>query len=187
MELKEATIDMLGSARQVKVDKENTTIVEGAGNKEDIAGPRCLHPQRRSRTPPPTTTREKLQERLAKLAGGVAVIQVGAATEVEMKERKLRIEDALSRDPRRCGRGHRAWRRHRAAQRASPLCRLSWPTMPATSRPVWNIVLRALEEPAASDQQERRHRRQRRSWRSVKNSQARSAMATTRSRTSMWT
>ncbi|MCE5343308.1 MAG: chaperonin GroEL [Eubacteriales bacterium] len=95
LELKDAKIDMLGTARQVKVDKENTTIVEGAGKKEDIdARIKSIRKQVEDTTS--DYDREKLQERLAKLAGGVAVIQVGAATEVEMKERKLRIEDALA-------------------------------------------------------------------------------------------
>ena len=94
-ELKEATIDLLGKARQVKVQKENTTIVDGAGNSEDI---KARVAQIRSQIEVTTSDydREKLQERLAKLAGGVAVIKVGAATEVEMKEKKLRIEDALN-------------------------------------------------------------------------------------------
>ncbi len=95
MELKDATIDMLGTARQVKVDKENTTIVEGAGSKEDIAS-RIASIRSQIENTTSDYDKEKLQERLAKLAGGVAVIQVGAATEVEMKERKLRIEDALA-------------------------------------------------------------------------------------------
>ena len=95
MELKEATVDMLGKARQVKVNKENTTIVDGAGDREAI---KARVAQIRAQIAETTSDydREKLQERLAKLAGGVAVIQVGAATEVEMKERKMRIEDALS-------------------------------------------------------------------------------------------
>jgi chaperonin GroEL len=95
MELKEATLDMLGKARQVKVNKENTTIVGGAGDKAAID---ARVAQIRAQIGETTSDydREKLQERLAKLAGGVAVIQVGAATEVEMKERKLRIEDALA-------------------------------------------------------------------------------------------
>lgn len=95
MELKEATIDLLGKARQVKVNKENTTIVDGAGDKDAIS---ARVAQIRAQIAETTSDydREKLQERLAKLAGGVAVIQVGAATEVEMKERKMRIEDALS-------------------------------------------------------------------------------------------
>ncbi len=95
LELKETTMDMLGSARQVKVDKENTTIVEGAGKKADIdARVNSIRVQIEDTTS--DYDREKLQERLAKLAGGVAVIQVGAATEIELKERKLRIEDALA-------------------------------------------------------------------------------------------
>ena len=95
MELKEATLDLLGKARQVKVNKENTTIVGGVGEKSDID---ARVAQIRAQIAETTSDydREKLQERLAKLAGGVAVIQVGAATEVEMKERKLRIEDALA-------------------------------------------------------------------------------------------
>ena len=95
MELKEATMDMLGHARQVKVNKENTTIVDGAGDKDQIAA-RVGQIKAQIAETTSDYDREKLQERLAKLAGGVAVIQVGAATEVEMKERKLRIEDALA-------------------------------------------------------------------------------------------
>ena len=95
LELKNATIDMLGRARQVKVTKENTTIVDGAG---DSAAIKDRVAQIRSQIANTTSEydKEKLQERLAKLAGGVAVIKVGAATEVEMKEKKLRIEDALN-------------------------------------------------------------------------------------------
>src|SRR5699024_8029663 len=94
-ELKTATIDMLGRARQVKVNKENTVIVDGAGDKEAI---KARVAQIRSQIAVTTSDydKEKLQERLAKLAGGVAVIKVGAATETEMKEKKLRIEDALN-------------------------------------------------------------------------------------------
>ncbi len=95
LELKDATIDMLGKARQVKVDKENTTIVEGGGDANEIkARIHSIRAQIEDTTS--DYDKEKLQERLAKLAGGVAVISVGAATEVEMKERKLRIEDALA-------------------------------------------------------------------------------------------
>ena len=95
LELKTATVDMLGRARQVKVTKENTTIVDGAG---DSAAIKDRVAQIRSQIANTTSDydREKLQERLAKLAGGVAVIKVGAATETEMKEKKLRIEDALN-------------------------------------------------------------------------------------------
>ena len=95
IELKDAKVDMLGTARQVKVDKENTTIVEGAGSKEDIRA-RIQQIKAQIAETKSDYDREKLQERLAKLAGGVAVIHVGAATEVEMKERKMRIEDALA-------------------------------------------------------------------------------------------
>ncbi len=95
MDIKETTMDMLGSARQVIVDKENTTIVEGAGASEEIqARISAIRSQIEETTS--DYDKEKLQERLAKLAGGVAVIQVGAATEVEMKEVKMRIEDALA-------------------------------------------------------------------------------------------
>ena len=94
-DLKSATMDMLGSARQVKVDKDNTTIVEGAGSKDAISA-RIASIRAQIGETTSDYDREKLQERLAKLAGGVAVIQVGAATEIEMKERKLRIEDALA-------------------------------------------------------------------------------------------
>ena len=95
LELKEAQLNQLGQARQVKVTKENTTIVNGAGNSEEI---KARIGQIKSQIEVTTSDydREKLQERLAKLAGGVAVIKVGAATEVEMKEKKLRIEDALN-------------------------------------------------------------------------------------------
>ncbi len=95
LELKDVTLDQLGTARQVKVDKENTIIVDGAGDQEAI---KARVGQIRSQIETTTSDfdREKLQERLAKLAGGVAVIKVGAATEIEMKEKKLRIEDALA-------------------------------------------------------------------------------------------
>ncbi len=95
MELKEADLSMLGRARQIKVNKENTTIVGGAGDKAEIAARVAVIKNQIVETTS-DYDREKLQERLAKLAGGVAVIQVGAATEIEMKERKLRIEDALA-------------------------------------------------------------------------------------------
>ena len=94
-ELKDATMQLLGKARQVKVTKENTTIVGGAGDKDAIAS-RIGQIRNQIEAATSDFDREKLQERLAKLAGGVAVIKVGAATEVEMKEKKLRIEDALN-------------------------------------------------------------------------------------------
>ena len=94
-ELKDATMDLLGSARQVKVTKELTTIVGGNGDKQAIAD-RVAQIRSQISTATSDFDREKLQERLAKLAGGVAVIKVGASTEVEMKDKKLRIEDALN-------------------------------------------------------------------------------------------
>ena len=95
MDLKETTLDMLGTAKQVKVDKENTVIAGGAGDPKEIAARiKSIRAQMEETTS--DYDREKLQERLAKLAGGVAVISVGAATEVEMKELKMRMEDALA-------------------------------------------------------------------------------------------
>ncbi|MFM9276399.1 chaperonin GroEL [Paenibacillus jiagnxiensis] len=95
LDLKSASVDMLGTARQVRVTKENTIVVDGAGNKADID---ARVSQIRTQLEETTSEfdKEKLQERLAKLSGGVAVIKVGAATETELKERKLRIEDALN-------------------------------------------------------------------------------------------
>ena len=94
-ELKDASMEMLGRARQVKVTKENTTIVDGMGDKEAIAN-RIAQIRAQMEVTTSDFDKEKLQERLAKLSGGVAVIKVGAATEVEMKDKKLRIEDALN-------------------------------------------------------------------------------------------
>jgi len=95
MELKDADLSILGQAHQVKVSKENTVIVDGAGSSEEIRA-RAAQISRLIETTTSDYDREKLQERLAKLSGGVAVIKVGAATETEMKEKKLRIEDALN-------------------------------------------------------------------------------------------
>ncbi len=95
LELKDTTLYQLGRARQVKVDKENTIIVDGAGDQDEIKA-RVSQIRAQIETSTSDFDREKLQERLAKLAGGVAVIKVGAATEIEMKEKKLRIEDALA-------------------------------------------------------------------------------------------
>ncbi|MDD5622511.1 MAG: chaperonin GroEL [Actinomycetota bacterium] len=95
IKLENVTLDMLGMARQVKVDKENTTIVEGKGSANDIKG-RIKQIKNEIEQSDSDFDKEKLQERLAKLSGGVAVIKVGAATEVELKEKKHRIEDALS-------------------------------------------------------------------------------------------
>lgn len=95
LDLKDTTLEQLGRARQVKIEKENTIIVDGAGNKNDIKD-RVSQIRTQIENTTSDFDREKLQERLAKLSGGVAVIKVGAATEIEMKEKKLRIEDALA-------------------------------------------------------------------------------------------
>ena len=95
LELKDVTVEQLGNAKQVKVTKENTIIVDGAGNKQEIAD-RVATIRKAIEDSTSEFDKEKLQERLAKLSGGVGVIKVGAATEVEMKEKKLRIEDALA-------------------------------------------------------------------------------------------
>lgn len=95
MDLKETTVEQLGRARQIQIQKENTIIVDGAGNAKEISD-RIGQIKSNIETTTSEFDREKLQERLAKLSGGVAVIKVGAATEIEMKEKKLRIEDALA-------------------------------------------------------------------------------------------
>ena len=95
LKLESATIDMLGQARQVKITKDDTTIVEGKGS-ADALEKRIAQLRRQWDEATSDFDKEKLQERLAKLAGGVAVIQVGAATETELKEKKMRIEDALA-------------------------------------------------------------------------------------------
>ena len=132
-ELKETTIDMLGRARQVKVTKETTTIVDGAGDAQEI---KDRIAQIRSQMANTTSEydKEKLQERLAKLAGGVAVIKVGAATETEMKEKKLRIEDALNATRAAV---KKAWSPAAAPSSAtsSPLWKLCWTALRATRRP----------------------------------------------------
>ena len=95
LKLENTTVDMLGKAKKIIVDKENTTIIEGAGNQKDVQG-RINVIKKQIEETTSEYDKEKLQERLAKLAGGVAVINVGAATEVELKEKKARVEDALS-------------------------------------------------------------------------------------------
>ncbi|HJU19783.1 MAG TPA: chaperonin GroEL [Stellaceae bacterium] len=94
IKLENVTLDMLGQAKRVRVEKENTTIIDGAGKKDDIQG-RCTQIRQQIEETTSDYDREKLQERLAKLAGGVAVIRVGGATEIEVKERKDRVEDAM--------------------------------------------------------------------------------------------
>ena len=117
LKLETVGLDMLGQARKVVVTKDNTTIVEGQGDADEIKG-RIDQIQAEIERTDSDWDREKLQERLAKLAGGVAVLKVGAATEVELKEKKHRIEDSVSRDPCRRRGGHR--RRRRRDARACP-------------------------------------------------------------------
>src|SRR5438067_6691122 len=95
IKLENVTLDMLGQAKRVRVEKENTTIIDGAGKKADIQG-RVAQIKQQIEETTSDYDREKLQERLAKLAGGVAVIKVGGSTEVEVKERKDRVDDALN-------------------------------------------------------------------------------------------
>ena len=94
IKLENVTLDMLGTAKKVRIDKENTTIIDGAGKKKDIEA-RCDQIRQQIEETTSDYDKEKLQERLAKLAGGVAVIRVGGATEVEVKERKDRVDDAM--------------------------------------------------------------------------------------------
>ena len=115
IKLENVSLDMLGSAKKVSVDKDNTTIVDGAGDKAAIEG-RIAQIKRQIEDTTSDYDKEKLQERLAKLAGGVAVVRVGGSTEVEVKEKKDRVDDALNGDPRGRGRRHRAGRRRGLAE-----------------------------------------------------------------------
>ena len=145
LELKDTTIDQLGSARQVKVEKENTIIVDGAGDSNAIKGRVA---QIRSQIDNTTSDfdREKLQERLAKLAGGVAVIKVGAATEIEMKEKKLRLEDALAATKAAVEEGIVAGGGI-ACMNAIPAVEKFVETVDGDEKTGAKIVLKALEEP----------------------------------------
>lgn len=145
LELKDVTIDMLGRAKQVKVDKDNTTIVEGAGDGEEIkARIKSIRSQMEVTTS--DYDREKLAERLAKLAGGVAVVNVGAATEVEMKEKKLRIEDALAATKAAVEEGCVAGGGV-ALLNAIPAVKKLLDTDDADLKTGVNIVVKAIEEP----------------------------------------
>jgi chaperonin GroEL len=120
LKLENVTLNDLGTAKRVSMDKDNTTIVDGGGSRKALEG---RVKQIRAQIDETTSDydREKLQERLAKLIGGVAVINVGAATEMEMKEKKDRVEDASERDQGGRGRRHRAgWRRGACADREGP-------------------------------------------------------------------
>ena len=145
LELKEATMAQLGHARQVKVTKENTTIVGGAGDKDAIAA-RIAQIRNQIEASTSDFDREKLQERLAKLAGGVAVIKVGAATEVEMKDKKLRIEDALNATKAAVQEGVVAGG-GTAPINAIPAVRALCDTLEGDERTGAKIVLKALEAP----------------------------------------
>ena len=116
IKLENVTLDMLGTAKRVEITKENTTIVDGAGSKDDIQG-RVAQIKAQIEETTSDYDKEKLQERLAKLAGGVAVIKVGGSTEVEVKERKDRVDDALNATRAAVEEGIVAGRRRRAAAR----------------------------------------------------------------------
>ncbi len=146
LELQTATLEMLGSARQVKITKENTTIVDGAGDKDQIkARVNQIKAQIEASTSEFDT--EKLQERLAKLAGGVAVIKVGAATETEMKEKKLRIDDALAATKAAVEEGSVAGGGVALLNAVPAVTALLEATEDADEKTGVRIVLKALEEP----------------------------------------
>ena len=135
LKLENVTLDLLGQARKVVVTKDETTIVEGAGAEDDIKG-RINQIKAEIENTDSDYDREKLQERLAKLSGGVAVLKVGAATEVELKEKKHRIEDAVSHHQGR-HRGGRRPRRRRGPAAGPGQGARRWPrTSPATRPPV---------------------------------------------------
>ncbi len=144
-ELKDTTIENLGRARQVVVQKENTIIVDGAGDSEEIKG-RVKEIRSQIETTTSDFDREKLQERLAKLSGGVAVIKVGAATEIEMKEKKLRIEDALAATKAAVEEGIVAGG-GTALLNAMPAVKALTDTLDGDEKTGAMIVLKALEEP----------------------------------------
>ncbi len=145
LELKDATIEQLGRARQVVVQKENTIIVDGAGSKEEIQS-RIGQIKKQIETTTSDFDREKLQERLAKLSGGVAVIKVGAATEIEMKEKKLRIEDALAATKAAVAEGIVAGG-GTALINAMPAVEKLTSSLSGDEKTGAQIVLRSLEEP----------------------------------------
>ena len=145
LELKDTQFVQLGRARQVKVTKENTIIVDGAGEKDKIAG-RVSQIRAQLETTTSDFDREKLQERLAKLAGGVAVIKVGAATEIEMKEKKLRIEDALASTKAAVEEGVVAGGGVALINAAEAVAKVV-DTVEGDERTGVRIVLKALEEP----------------------------------------
>jgi chaperonin GroEL len=146
LKLENAEIAQLGRAKQVKVDKENTTIIEGAGKQKDIKD-RIAQIKAQIEETTSDYDREKLQERLAKLAGGVAVINVGAATEVELKEKKHRVEDALSATRAAIEEGIVPGGGVTLVQAAKALEKADLSTLSADAKVGFDIVKRALEEP----------------------------------------
>ncbi len=145
LDLKETTIQMLGTAKQVKIQKENTIIVDGAGNKAEIAA-RVAQIKAQIEETTSEFDKEKLQERLAKLSGGVAVIKVGAATETEMKELKLRIEDALAATKAAVEEGIVAGGGTSYINSLDTIAKLA-DSLSGDEKTGVNIVLKALEEP----------------------------------------
>ena len=145
LKLESVDTSVLGHAKKVIVSKDETTIVQGAGSKEDIDA-RVAQIRAEIENTDSDYDREKLQERLAKLAGGVAVIKVGAATEVEMKDKKLRIEDALNATKAAGSGRRRRWRRH-CSHQCHPCCRELCDTLEGDERTGAKIVLKALEAP----------------------------------------
>ncbi len=145
LELKEASLEMLGRAKSVKIQKENTVIVEGAGDKAAITG-RVGQIKKQIEETTSDFDREKLQERLAKLAGGVAVIRVGAATETEMKEAKLRLEDALAATRAAVEEGIIAGGGSAYIHASKEVAKLA-ETLEGDEKTGANIVLKALEAP----------------------------------------
>ena len=156
LKLENVTLKDLGRAKRIVIDKDNTTIIDGAGKKPDIEG-RIKQIRAQIEETTSDYDREKLQERLAKLVGGVAVIKVGAATEIEMKEKKARVEDAMHATRAAVEEGHRAGRRRRAAARAR--ARSTASKVPDEEQTGVQIVRRAAEEPLPADRHERRHGR----------------------------
>lgn len=145
LELKDTAIEQLGRARQVVINKENTIIVDGSGNSDDIKN-RTAQIKAQIETTTSDFDKEKLQERLAKLSGGVAVIKVGAATEIEMKEKKLRIEDALAATKAAVEEGIVAGG-GTALINAIPAVEELIPSLEGDEKTGTQIILRALEEP----------------------------------------
>lgn len=146
IELKDATMDMLGRAKSVKVDKDNTTIVDGEGDSQEIQA-RIAQIRKQIAETDSDFDKEKLQERLAKLAGGVAVIRVGAATEAEMKEAKLHLEDALSATRAAVEEGVIAGGGSAYIHASKEVAKLA-DTLDGDEKTGANVVLKALEAPA---------------------------------------